>query len=579
VASEVTYTLDPNGTDPIVGVKGIDLYEKKVTGTNSKIAEPGDKISYGSTYPLVFDTKKQVYQKELVMCATSDAQTQQQANRTQVETSATRTLDGVKAGPLTFELRTCSLDADDALGKSYSKGNGVWYATVDWDEPVSSKTLQQVVEEAARGDKVPDAFFSYQGQGILASDNPVYQEKFKGKQANALGAFALGCVAACGACHGVAAIVTLGTTLPAAAIDCAISCGAGTAMGGYELYKDDADGIPVLEEARDITEVVYGIPRDLATIGLDQGAENEGANSALFATEVASTIKALKSPVSVKKLAYVDPKEAIEAADLLFLSETDAAISSKVIDNAKIADEYLSKWTEKQLVRGQPKVPVPPIAPVRAQYQNRVQLFDLEKKKITDGFAKLKAKHASNPNFKVADFDALEQKVVTQLDALQVEFGDTPAGLRYKIANGQPTNLRLNTIETTANTGKTAVTETAGKAKKVKVPEKATQTKSFKKTTGFVRGLVCGGIGGVAGYSLYRETLTEEVENKISLDAGSSNVIDSTTSNLIFQKGQTYQFTVGPGPGAGKSNTLTIDIVDPTTLVPINAWLDDCAQK
>ncbi len=95
----------------------------------------------------------------------------------------------------------------------------------------------------------------------------------------------------------------------------------------------------------------------------------------------------------------------------------------------------------------------------------------------------------------------------------------------------------------------------------------------------FGKGIICGGIGNLAGFFAYRSDLSEEVENKISLNAGSGNVLDPTTSNLIFQKGQTYKFIVGPGAGSGKSNTVSIDIVDPTTLVPATAWLDDCGQK
>ncbi|MEK6971092.1 MAG: carboxypeptidase-like regulatory domain-containing protein, partial [archaeon] len=234
IASEVSYTLDPSGNDPIPGIVQMDLYEKKDTGTPSTKATPGNPLSYGSPYALPFDTKKQVYEKEIVLCATSDPHTQQQAHREKVQTSATRTLDGVKAGPLTLELRTCSLDADDALAKAYAKGNGVWYATVDWEEDVSSKTLKQVLAEIVDGKKTPEAFFSYQDQGILASDNPVYQDKFKSQQAKALGSFALSCALACGACHVGTAVLTLGTTFAAGAVDCAISCGAGTAMGGYE---------------------------------------------------------------------------------------------------------------------------------------------------------------------------------------------------------------------------------------------------------------------------------------------------------------------------------------------------------
>ncbi|MFH0970395.1 MAG: carboxypeptidase-like regulatory domain-containing protein [Candidatus Diapherotrites archaeon] len=575
--SEATYSLEPNGNDPMPGLLTLNLYEKK--GSNTDGAIPGDQLTIGSPYALPFDTKEQVYQKDILLCATANAETQHLANKMTIQTSATRLLDNTKAGPLTFELRTCTMDADDALAKAYEKGTGVWYATIDWDDPVSSKTLKQAVTEAANGKKAGDAFFAYQGQGILASDDPVYQEKFKGKQQAAMAWFGGTCIASCLACHGVAAVFTLGTTLPAAAVDCGITCGVGTGIGFYELNKEKADGIPVLENIVDATETIYGVPRDFATSPLDQSMEMEPANSSLFAAETTNLIKAIKSPIPVKKLTYVDPKAAIDQAHLAFLKEVDESVAKKIVNNTKVADEYLSKWTSKQVKVGKIKVPAPPDPPIRTQLANKIELFDAEKQKIADGFANLKTKYSANPNFNVAEFEQLEKRAQASLRILTSEYDETLNGLKNNIINGKNTLLRTGPIDVAKNSIKKAVTEAADKAGKITVPEKFIQTKAVKKTTGFLRGLVCGGIGGVAGYAAYRSDLSDEIENKISLGAESVNVIDPVSNNIVFEKGHTYKFVVSPGEGEGKSEKISIDILSPDQRVPAAAWLDDCSPK
>ncbi|MEK6970771.1 MAG: hypothetical protein AABW68_03700, partial [archaeon] len=60
---------------------------------------------------------------------------------------------------------------------------------------------------------------------------------------------------------------------------------------------------------------------------------------------------------------------------------------------------------------------------------------------------------------------------------------------------------------------------------------------------------------------------------------GSGNVIDTATGNLIFQKGLTYSFNVGPGTGSGDSRSLSIDVIDPAKQVAPEAWLDDCTDE
>lgn len=364
VASDVSYSLDPNGTNPLQGVVGLDLYEKKTVGVNTKIDQPGAKISYGSNYPLVFDTKSQTFQKDVLLCATADPQTQQLAHKAQIQSSAVRNLDGVKAGPLTFELRACTLDADDALAKAYGKGNGVWYATVDWDDPVSSKTMKQVVEEVVNGKKTPDAFFAYQDQGILASENPVYKEKFQSKQNAAIVSYGTSCLMSCGLCElGTGAVITVATGgLGTAAVgssflwDCLVGCGIGTGVGLYEVNKDKATDT-VLESPRNIVEGTYGVARDAVTNTTGVSSENEPAASAALASMTYEAARGTKNTLpelnkinkaAAKPIAAANEAKAAQAA--LEKQAAAAALEAKNLADAKAAVEVVDTQLKATIV-------------------------------------------------------------------------------------------------------------------------------------------------------------------------------------------------------------------------------------
>ncbi|MEK6821506.1 MAG: hypothetical protein AABY11_03865, partial [archaeon] len=264
VVSEVSYSLEPSGDEPAAGIANLDLYA--ATGVNGNT--PGEKIAYGSPYLLPFDTQKQTYTQDVLLCGTADARTQHLINGTQASVSATRLLDDTKAGPIEFELRSCALDADDALAQAYEKGNGVWYATVNWDEDLSQKTLQLAAKEVVDGEKILDAFFSYQGQGIYASEDPVYQDKLDEKQSSALVTYAASCAAACGACYGISAIATAGVTLGAAAFDCVLGCGIPTGVGFLSTQGDaisNAADDSALEATVEGGRFIGGVYVDAAT--------------------------------------------------------------------------------------------------------------------------------------------------------------------------------------------------------------------------------------------------------------------------------------------------------------------------
>lgn len=281
IQSTATYDISPIGNDPIPGVKELNLYEKDPTSTPSSLI-PGSKISPGAEYPLVFDTKNQIYVKELLLCGISDPTTQQQANKAPITASAIRALDGSKAGPLTFQLRTCTLDADDALAKAYEKDEGTYYATIDWSDAASQKTLKQVIDEAVASKKVPNAFFSYQDQGIIASDNPVYQEKYLAKQDKSLIAYGTSCMLACGACTGAVAIFSggLGASLLS---DCLLGCGIGTGVGLYSAHSDefeeDSEGTALEIPVQGVN--MLGAPGGAVLDTLDVQTENRPGASAV----------------------------------------------------------------------------------------------------------------------------------------------------------------------------------------------------------------------------------------------------------------------------------------------------------
>jgi hypothetical protein len=596
VLSDVSYSLTPNGNEALAGLTSLDLYTvaTPASGTNT-FAKPGEKISYESAYPLEFDTQKQVYGKDVLLCGLADARIQQQANKQTVQTFATRNLDDTKAGPLKLELRTCTMDADDALAKAYAKGNGTWYATLDWDSDDARKTIMQTIAEATQSDKLGNAYVSYQGQGILANDNPVYQEKLEEKKLSALGSFALSCALACGACQGAATIATLGATLPAMAWDCVTACGVGTLGGAYELYKDDAEGIPVLGDTVDVIEATYGNARDFATSAIPGSEENSVGAGAMFAGTTASVTKAVVNPLTgkekgilsgVNKLKYSDPAMLVDAKDLEFLTKNSAAVTERIKANRGVIEEYLklSVGEEEVFVRdaagkviGKKKVSaLVEISPQQAEIlAGKMKNFDSEYDSLKEGFDKLVKTYHGKPGFEKEAIEKLRDQTLENVKKLSL---NTEDGVQLIKNVGRP-SLEAKYSTTLGETIQKLTAKTAGDVSKIKVPQKWYQTKTAKTSATFARSLVCGGVGNVAGYASYSDELSTEVENKITLESGSDAMVDAQTNEMIFEKGQTYQFVVTPNEGSGKSQGITIDIVPPAAQVNPSAWLDDCAAK
>ncbi len=353
ILSDVSYSLTPSGNEPFAGLRNVDLYEVGVpVSSENAFAKPGAKIAYDAAYPLTFDTRSQIYTKEVLLCGTTDPRTQQQANKQTVQTFATRTLDDTKAGPLKLELRTCTLDADDALAKAYTNGNGTWYATLDWDEGTSRKTIMQTLAEAVQGEKLGDAYVTYQGQGILANDNPVYKDKFQEKQRDALLGYGAACALACGVCS--AAMPGVGWA--AAAWDCGLGCGIPTAVGEAAVYSkeisDAADGTFLEGPANLLT----GVSTSVVDPQTGAGNQNTPANVAL-ATGLAYT--ASRETVKGVKLVNANAKtinENFEKAKAAVKKANDAVgidvtTAEKALKEATDAGEVLVKNLTDQLAQ------------------------------------------------------------------------------------------------------------------------------------------------------------------------------------------------------------------------------------
>lgn len=586
IASDASFSVDPRGASALPGVTQLDLYETQTPAPGSNLVRPGTKIENGSPYPLVFNNATRAYEKQVLLCATSDPRTQQLANKAIVQASASRTLDETKAGPIKIQLKTCSLDASDALARAHNKGTGTWFATLDWADDADSKTILQTVEDATQKNKLGNAYVSYAGQGILANDNPVYKSQLHDKELASMGKFAATCALSCGLCQGGLALASLGTTLGGGALDCLAACGAGTAAGAYELYKDNADGT-ILETPKDIVETVYGIPRDIAEVAVPGSGENQAGASALFAGTVASAIKSKASPLQSKAgkdiVAYADPKKVITEADLKFLSDAPGEINTQVENVRKQVNTWNGEF--KKVVSEKGKLTI--VTPTEFQAieaggkldQANAAIANL-KTKTNAGYEKLLKDHADSPGFDSAATRTAQQNAEKELVALENEIsrirGKFTAMETAEIVPVSSNELVLTTAQ--GNAAKITKDSLAA-GQKLEYPQKWYQTKKATAVKNFARSFVCGGIGSAAGYAAYRTGLSEEVENKIELDIGSGNVLDPATNVLTFHKGQTYKFVVQPGPGTGVSQKMFVDVLSPDVQVTPSAWLDDCAQK
>ncbi|MEK6902821.1 MAG: hypothetical protein AABX02_04520, partial [archaeon] len=133
-----------------------------------------------------------------------------------------------------------------------------------------------------------------------------------------------------------------------------------------------------------------------------------------------------------------------------------------------------------------------------------------------------------------------------------------------------------------ASAAETAAKPAEAAANAAKEAEAGKET--VKKKPGLLRsvfkGLLCGGVGNVAGYYSYHAVLSDEVENKVELNAGSKYVVDPVSNQVVFEKGQTYAITVSPSSGKGDSKKISIDIVQPNVSINPTQWLDaDCGGK
>lgn len=352
ILSDVSYTLDPSGTQTIPGVNTLDLYEVGEPKSNTNaFAKPGEKISYGAAYPLTFNTTTQTYGKEILLCGTADAYTMQQANGQRVQTIATRTLDDTRAGPLALELRTCTLDADDALAKAYEKGNGVWYATLDWDEDVASKTILQTLAEATQREKLGNAYVTYQGQGIMANDNPYYQEQFKEKQLEALGGYGAACALACGVC--AAGVTGLTAGLGSAIVwDCVVGCGLPTGIAAAGVYSEEIQRAAEGTIVETPTNLLVGGGASLveSTLQDEEGPADIALGTGLTYAAGRGTLKGVKTyrETSAKVTSEFDKAQAAvkKANDAI---DGDLKTAEKALAEAKESGEKVVGELTKQL--------------------------------------------------------------------------------------------------------------------------------------------------------------------------------------------------------------------------------------
>lgn len=282
IQSNVSYNLTPSGNNPLPGLTQLNLFEVGTQTTDPKNPIPGNAVVNGAEYPLAFNSQTNGYQQSILLCGTADPQTQSQARNAIIQATATRVNDNKVAGPLQLQVKVCAVKPSDALANAVKKGNGTYYATTNLeDTPNKEQTIAQAVAELSDGQKLPASYFSFQGNGVRANDNAVYQQQIKAQQGKALGWGAGACQIACMACHGgIGALfggVTFFGTAAKSAATCAVGCGIGAAVGYAQVYKEEADQIPILGTAlKGIRNVIGGLTDGLAKV-FDIQPENRPA--------------------------------------------------------------------------------------------------------------------------------------------------------------------------------------------------------------------------------------------------------------------------------------------------------------
>ncbi len=282
IQSNVSYALNPSGTNPIPGLTQLNLYEVATNTSDPKNPIPGNVLVNGAEYPLTFNAQTNGYQQSILLCGTADGQTQAQARNALVNATATRVNDGKVAGPLQLQVKVCTQAPADALAGAVKKGNGTYYTTANLEaDPTKQQTIAQAIADISDGQKLPASYFSFQGNGVRANDNAVYQQQIKNQQGKALG-FGFGaCQAACMACHGGIGLVFGGGGFFAKSFSslgqCAMGCGFGAVVGVAQVYKDDISQIPILGSIVDTIRSIFGGLTDGLAEAFDIEPENRPA--------------------------------------------------------------------------------------------------------------------------------------------------------------------------------------------------------------------------------------------------------------------------------------------------------------
>lgn len=571
IKSNVSYTLNPNGTT-IPGLTELNLYE--TGGAEEALSErPTNIITYGAEYELGFDPNGQVYRKEVLLCGQTDPRIQQRADRVKVESIATRTLDGVRADPLSIELRTCTQTPEQLLSKALQKGDGTWHGTVDWTEDQSQKTIQQVTQQLSATRGLGESYVSYAGQGIKAIDNPVYEAALRQRQDASLLSFGATCAITCGACQLGAGLIFGGTTLAAGAIDCAVSCGAGGAAGWFSVHQEQADGT-FLETPADIAGYPVNALREGTDFAFDIDEENEPAAAGAAFGTLTSVPKNLWKPV--RKVSVGDPTNLIKETDLAFIEQTQRQIITRIEGNKLVAAGYMERFKDLTIpptpaggVRQPARIATIPVVEAD-QWAKQIRNFASIQNNAAQKFDNLITAYEGKPGFNKAEMDALKGQVLDRITQIDKETTSLRKALRTGYASPYPDEV----FKHHASDVSRLASESLEKAKSFKIPSKYFQTKAGKITKAVGQGLVCGGAGNVAGYFAYRSMLTKEIENKITLQTGSNNVLDAVTQELVFEKGQSYAITVGQDSENETGRIMTIDLLPNDAYVAPATWVD-----
>lgn len=282
IQSNVSYALNPSGTNPIPGLTQLNLYEVATNTSDPKNPIPGNVLVNGAEYPLTFNAQTNGYQQSILLCGTADGQTQAQARNALVNATATRVNDGKVAGPLQLQVKVCTQNPADALAGAVKRGNGTYYTTANLEAaPTKQQTIAQAIADISDGQKLPASYFSFQGNGVRANDNAVYQQQIKNQQGKALGWGFGACQAACMACHGGIGLVFGGggffAKFASSTGQCAMGCGFGAVVGVAQVYKDDISQIPILGPIVDTIRSIFGGLTDGLAEAFDIEPENRPA--------------------------------------------------------------------------------------------------------------------------------------------------------------------------------------------------------------------------------------------------------------------------------------------------------------